>query len=406
MLVQYLQYYSDGGAEIYFFAMERGGREKSDAAESLKKMVAGIKEIHLLPLPGIAASLYNVILHSLLLSRKSIQESFFFSGDLQRRVLCEAQRIEPDIIFCDMLRTAQYFEGCPKVDARRIFGMDDILSDRYRSFLDNPEINILGNFVAKVPRFLDVVANTLLRKAILKTEAERIRNREIECIRSYDHTIVISPTEAKEMRARSGRSTVSHIYPAVQLAKTGEDAGATSFPSLSFMGLLNIPHNEKGLCYFLDKVFPIVVSKVPDVRFLIIGGNATTAVKELASRMPRNVELLGYVEDFVATISSTAVFVNPVYFGTGIKTKVVEVMNIGVPVVTTPVGAEGLHVTHGRELLIGKSDSEFVENIITLLRNRELRRSVSIHAKEYIRKYHDRDVVSQQFMEIVSGFSA
>jgi len=156
-----------------------------------------------------------------------------------------------------------------------------------------------------------------------------------------------------------------------------------------------------GLQGFLENIFPHIISRVPEVHFKIIGSNAPESIVQLASRYKENITFTGFVANFADELKSTRVFVAPIYFGTSIKTKIIDAMALGLPVVTTPVGAEGLSIRHRDNIMIARDDREFADQVVELLQNPELNEHVAMRGRSYVETHHNPDKEGARFRKIL-----
>ena len=92
----------------------------------------------------------------------------------------------------------------------------------------------------------------------------------------------------------------------------------------------------------------------------------------------------GAVDDMKQIVGDSALMIAPMLFGTGIKTKIVEAMSWGVPVVTNQIGIEGIDASHGEDLFVCESDEEVVRNVMLLLNNVEINNKVSRNSVRYV----------------------
>ncbi|MNI61754.1 Glycosyl transferases group 1 [compost metagenome] len=108
-----------------------------------------------------------------------------------------------------------------------------------------------------------------------------------------------------------------------------------------FVGGFGHKPNQDAVLWFVEHVFPQILSKYPEIKFYIVGSNPTDDIKTLQSR---NIEVVGYVtdEELEKYYSKVRIAVVPLRFGAGIKGKVLEAMHNQLPLITTPIGAEGL----------------------------------------------------------------
>lgn len=148
------------------------------------------------------------------------------------------------------------------------------------------------------------------------------------------------------------------------------------------MGALSVAHNENGIIHFVNNIFPLVLARDPEAELYIIGGGVTEQVKMLASD---NVILTGRVVDVRDAVGSCEVFVCPLQFGSGIKTKNLEAMAMGIPVVTTPIGAENIDALNGNDWLVAESDQEFANSVCMLLEDEEQRKRIGLHGQKFVK---------------------
>jgi glycosyltransferase involved in cell wall biosynthesis len=153
-----------------------------------------------------------------------------------------------------------------------------------------------------------------------------------------------------------------------------------------------IYRNREAAIWFARTVFPRVKQEVPEAEFWIVGSHPNQEVRQLAE-IP-GVYVTGTVEDVRPYYARAAVSVAPYRYGEGTKLKVLEAMASGAPVVSTPIGCQGIEVKDGEHLLIVNSADEFASRIVQLLRNQELRRSMAARARSLIeREYAWKKIV-------------
>ena len=133
---------------------------------------------------------------------------------------------------------------------------------------------------------------------------------------------------------------------------------------LLFVGGFNHPPNLDGLMWFVKQVYPIVTSKLEEVRLHVVGSNMPQHVKELASK---NIVIEGYMDDvdLMTLYEKVRLSIVPLRYGAGVKGKVLEALNKGVPVVTTDIGAEGIPESQNCLIIENEADS-FAQKIINI----------------------------------------
>jgi GT2 family glycosyltransferase/SAM-dependent methyltransferase len=142
------------------------------------------------------------------------------------------------------------------------------------------------------------------------------------------------------------------------------------------------PPNVDAACWLVEEIFPKVRSRIPGVTLRLVGSNPTEQVRALAAT---DVQVLGYVDDatLASLYKSSRVVVAPLRFGAGVKLKVLEAMQQGVPLVTTSVGAQGLPALE-TTVCVADDPEGIAEAVIRMLDNDGAWHEVSKRGSEYI----------------------
>ncbi len=136
------------------------------------------------------------------------------------------------------------------------------------------------------------------------------------------------------------------------------------------MGTMYWPPNVDSMLYFAREILPLIKREVPDCALTIAGQRPVEAIRALASDPA--ISVTGYVDDDRAIAKDCGVFVVPLRSGSGVRVKILNALAMGLPVVATSVGAEGLDVVDGEHLLIADGPAEFAAAVVRALRGREL----------------------------------
>lgn len=168
--------------------------------------------------------------------------------------------------------------------------------------------------------------------------------------------------------------------------------------SLIFTGPFRYFANHDAMVWFLNEVYPIIQAQVPDVHLTITGDHANMPLPAAS-----NVRLTGSVDDVRPLIASSYVSLVPLRVGGGTRLKILEAMALGVPVVSTMIGAEGLEFSDGRHLLIGDTAEIFASQVIRLLKNPVERREIIDNARRLVAEKYDWAVVMPRFEHLVQS---
>jgi polysaccharide biosynthesis protein PslH len=191
--------------------------------------------------------------------------------------------------------------------------------------------------------------------------AWRLCRLERALARRADAVVAVSEDEARVVRALAPGARVL-------VAPNGVDADAIA-PSppgdaLLFVGLLSYEPNRDAVAWFVREVLPRLGADAPEV--LVVGRDPGPGLEDLARGHPR-VCLLGFVPDLAPLYARAAVFVNPMRGGGGTRLKMLGAMAAGKAVVSTTVGAEGLALTPGRDVVIADTPEAFAAAVRALL---------------------------------------
>lgn len=140
-------------------------------------------------------------------------------------------------------------------------------------------------------------------------------------------------------------------------------------------------HNVKAVRWFVDKVLPIVKESIPEAFLTLIGKGAPERLNDYSDK---GVKLQGYVDKVQPYLNKAAVYAAPLFVGGGIRIKILEAMAIELPVVASPVAAEGITAKPENGLLIADSEKEFADSIINLLSKPGIAKGLGQKAREYI----------------------
>lgn len=160
-----------------------------------------------------------------------------------------------------------------------------------------------------------------------------------------------------------------------------------------------VAHNKDAVNLFLADVFPSILNQIPNCVFRIVG-RCSQEYKNQIRKNP-NVEVTGEVEDVRKYVQDCTVAVAPLKYGSGIKTKILETMAMGVPIVTNEIGNEGLGLINNKEIIIAEDDEDVANQIVNLLQNIKLQKRLSTEAKLFVKDNHQWKSILTKFSEIL-----
>ena len=237
-----------------------------------------------------------------------------------------------------------------------------------------------------------------LDRIVSAIEYAKMRRFEPAQVRRFHHVIAVSEQDRDAMAWMVDPSRVSVVPTGVDLEIFRYDPNARpSGPLVVFTGSMDWEANIDGVEYFCRDVWPLVLARVPGARFRIVGRAPHARVRRLASD---SVEVTGDVPSIIDHLREGAVFVVPLRIGGGTRIKIYEGMATGKATVSTTVGAEGLDVQHGRDIVLADEPASFADAIVSFLEDDALRRRYEAAAAATARQY-DWSVIAQRFTAVL-----
>lgn len=232
--------------------------------------------------------------------------------------------------------------------------------------------------------------------AVQGPKAAALRELELALVRASDITITVTADERKVLEAQVPEANVAVIPTIHNIAPRVTPVDQRK--GLLFVGGFEHPPNADAAVYLIREVMPLVWNLLGDVSVTIIGSSVPPEVEKLASS---RVDVRGWVEDLEPLLQSARALVAPVRFGAGVKGKITQGLAAGLPVVTTPVGAEGLGGSDGENMLIGGDTDALAERIVRVVEDDVLWGSLSRGGQELIAGGFSLDVLDERMRELL-----
>jgi polysaccharide biosynthesis protein PslH len=273
----------------------------------------------------------------------------------------------------------------------------------FPSRLAIPTILFQHNVESEIWRRHAVAERNPVKKLLYQVEFKKMLSYEQSVVRTVHHIVAVSEHDRYLMSewTDSARITVVPTGVDLQQYRPGPASGAIN-PLVLFVGAMDWEPNVDAVEYFCRDIWPAIQAKVPAARFRITGRNPARRVQKLASS---SVEVTGSVPSIVDHLRESAVVVVPLRVGGGTRLKIYEAMATGKAVVSTSVGAEGLDVHHGQDIVLADGPVAFAGAVTALLQDVELRRRYERGAAALAAKY-DWTAIGDKFaqvLEMVTG---
>ncbi len=262
--------------------------------------------------------------------------------------LCDAVvATRPDVVLVEGMQMILYLRDLHRrrragdLDAALVLGSDELSS--------LPRLRRLA------------VARNPLRKMMLRHQAESWRRIQVQGTRWADATFCVTDQDRDLLRSDGGREV--HTMPlGIDVEAVAPNWEPATPPRLLFVGSFAHRPNREAAKFLVDNVWPEVAKYRQDME-MVLAGRGSRAFLDAHRGGDRSIKALGFVEDLTDLYRRSRLFVAPLTEGGGIKIKILDAMARGLPVATTPLGAEGIVRADERALWIARDDADFAATV-------------------------------------------
>ena len=214
----------------------------------------------------------------------------------------------------------------------------------------------------------------------------------------FDAVTCTSEIDAAIFEKHCPKDIVKVIPNGVDVNHFTPDSESEDAAHLVYIGSMDWYPNEDAVSFFADEVLPIIRESVQNAKFTIVGGNPSENVQRLADR--DGIVVTGRVPEIRPYFSAASVFVVPLRIGSGTRLKILEALAMGKAVVSTTVGAEGLALKNGEEIMIADEPNHFAEAVIRLLTDPALRKEVGVNGRLRVEQDYDWCNIGRELLTV------
>lgn len=296
---------------------------------------------------------------------------------LRRRLrrLCREHKV--DVVVCDFL--------APSINVPNDLGVPMVL------FQHNVEAMIWERHAQ--------VATHPLKKAYMTEQWRRMKRFEGNECRRFSSVVAVSTQDAEVFRRDYGVAEVPDVPTGVDTDYFVRQPEVPRTPgSMVFTGSMDWMPNEDGIAWFAEAILPRIRAAIPTATLTIVGRNPTPKVRALHTP-EAGVSVTGSVPDVRPYLASHQLFIVPLRVGGGTRLKIYEGMTMGLPTISTTIGAEGLPVVDGEHLVLADDPEAFAQACIALLNDQARCEAMGNAADSYVREHFGWDGVAKRFAE-------
>ncbi len=323
---------------------------------------------------------YGEILGNQLCSSKPYSIAKYIHRPMRQRIRTLVQEHHYDVAVCDYLYPAL-----------------NVLDQTSQV----PTVVFQHNTEAQIWKRLAANQRNPLARLYFQGQYQRMRRWEQQLCSSFNGVITVSPEDSALAQQDYGLKNVLGDVPGgVDFSYFQPVPDSARAPlRIAFLGSMDWIPNVEGIHFFHEEIFPLLRASRPDLKLVIIGRKPAESLRRLATNDPA-IELTGTVEDVREWVNRCSIMVVPLLSGSGTRLKILEAMAMGIPIVSTRIGAEGLGLESGRHLLLADRAEDFARETGRLLDDAELRRQLSATARTHVVQNHGWDRAAQTFIEL------
>ncbi len=307
-----------------------------------------------------------------------------YSKEMMKKVGEMVEKNHYEGVIAEFSEMGQYVHKNPYLPAtRKIISCHRCVTDSYEKYKDTGKVK-WRLYLKSLPQIRD------------------LEKYEFEMYRSADRTLVLTPQDRFTMQYYAPDLSISVASSGVDIEHLKENPSIPKEPIVLMTGYMRDPANEDGVEWFYKNVWPKLSTNQPDIKFYIVGAEPSKRMRKMVKKEKRII-ITGKVKDLRPYRDRARVMVSPVRLGSGIRTKVLEAMSSGIPVVSTSLGMAGIDAQTGVNCLIADTPELFTRSVEWLFTDRALGVRMAKNARKLIEKNHAMETGLQHFEEIVKS---
>jgi glycosyltransferase involved in cell wall biosynthesis len=214
---------------------------------------------------------------------------------------------------------------------------------------------------------------------------------EVQLAQMSNAVIVVTERE-RDLFSREVPDVPMYVIPTIHVARTPQTPFANR-EGLLFVGSFPYAANGDAVCFFVEEILPRIRRQLGEISFFIVGSDPPADVRKLASE---SIQVTGWVQDLAPYYERCRVFVAPLRWGAGIKGKIGESMAHGLPAVVTTVGAEGMNLVDGSQVMIADDPEEFANKVVEAYTTEQVWHRLSASGLEHVARHYSPEVVREK----------
>lgn len=283
------------------------------------------------------------------------------------------------------VRFRSAIERILKAEQIDIVHYDTLALAQFRDMADGlPRVLTHHNIESQLMERRSGRESNIFARAYTGQQAEKIRSYELEQCGKFDLNITVSDADAAQLKTMIPGLSTAVVPNGVDIEYfMSANGNSATEPAMIYTGGMNMYANRDAILHFLEHIWQRVKAEIPGLRFYAVGQDPPPELHRIAER-DNGVVVTGYVDDIRPYVTRSSVYVVPLRVGGGTRLKILDAMAMGKAIVSTTVGAEGIHTTDGKNILLADHPEDFAARVVTILRSPELRLRLGREARKLV----------------------
>jgi glycosyltransferase involved in cell wall biosynthesis len=297
-----------------------------------------------------------------------------FRTERMKKILEKLNLVDFDLVLFDSIFMAQYYYLFPN------------------SFKILTEHNIESMSIERTIDIMDPEQLDCVKKA--RSQLNCLKKHEDELWSQFPLRTVVSELDRQVMNRRCQIGETIVVSNGIDTQQI-QPVHHINPNKILFMGLMSYEPNIDAILYFIERIFPLVLAREPNTRLCIAGRDPVQKIYNLSKDLP--IEIIANPVDMSEVARECIMSIVPLRIGGGTRIKILHSMAMGLPVISTTLGCEGLKVINDVHLLIRDLPTEFAEAIVRVQQDVQLSQNLQIAGRHLVETEYDWDRILREF---------
>lgn len=274
--------------------------------------------------------------------------------------------------------------------------LSDIIEEINIAWISRPELNIFyGPFIQRFPAITWIYDTVDLHFVRIQREADltkdpklfklaaETKNRELSIAKQADITVAITGTESETLKKASVDKVI--VVPNIhEIVRPNTVQPFEKREGLLFIGGYDHTPNVDAVKWLVNEIMPELWKVIPSMNLTLLGSNPPQQILDYRSE---RIKVTGFIADVSPYFEHSRVFVAPLRYGAGMKGKIGQSLEYGLPIVSTSIGVEGMGLAHGYNILVADTTPDFVSKVLDLYNSPELWNKIQNNSVKALEEY-------------------